>query len=328
MVEMNRRAFILALGGGVSLPCPAAQAQQGRLARIGFLGLDSEAGHAPRVAALRGGLRDLGWVEGKNLQIEFRWADSNYDRLPVLLDELVRLKVDVLATHTVTGALAAKRATATIPIVITAAADLLALGIVQSLSRPGGNLTGLSFFNAELMAKRLELMKEAIPALTRAAVLLNPDVAANPLIRQEIEPTAKALSVELHILEARPPGDLERAFAAMADRRIEAVVVHEEPALAANTGMIADLAAAQRIALSGDERVARAGGIIGYGVNLPDTDYRAAALIDKILKGAKAGDLPIERSSKFTVVVNLKAAKAIGLTLPTSILLRADEVIE
>jgi putative tryptophan/tyrosine transport system substrate-binding protein len=328
MFGMRRRDFVSLLGGAAVAWPATGRAQQAKVARIGFLGLVSAPSHAPRVAALRTGLRDLGWIEGRNILIEFRWAEGNYDRLPELAAELVRLNVDVLVTHGSSGALAARKATSTVPIVITAVADMLGLGLVESLSRPGGNITGLSFFNAELAAKRLELLKEAIPALTKAAVLLNPNNASNPLILGEIEATAKALNVVVQPFEARQPGDFEHTFAAMADQQIGAVVIHEDTMLNAKATALAIHAAVRRLPSCGFPEFVRAGGLIAYGINFPDTDYRAAVFIDKILKGAKPADLPIERWTKFNVIVNLQTAKALGVTLPTSILLRADEVIE
>ena len=324
---MRRRDFITLLGGATLAVPQIARAQQ-KTARIGFLGLVSASSHASRTAALRAGLRDLGYIEGKNLVIEFRWAEGNYERLPALAEELVRLNVDVLLTHGASGAFAAKRATSTIPIVITAAGDIVELGLVSSLSRPGGNITGLSLFSAAYTAKRLELMKEAIPSLTKAALLVNPDNATYGRVVQEVETTAKALNVELRKFEVRLPRDIEGAFSAMASEKIEAVVIHEDTVLLANAAMIADLAMKKRLPSCGFPELVKAGGLIAYGINFPDTDYRAATFVDKILKGAKPGDLPIERSTKFDVIVNLKTAKAIGVTLPTAILLRADEVIE
>ena len=331
---MRRRAFITLLGGAATAPLLAwplaARAQQpGKISRIGFLGLVSASSHAPRIAAFRAGLRDLGYVEGTNIVIEFRWAEGNYDRLPALAAELVRRNVDVIVTHAAPGALAAKQATTTIPIVITAIADMFAFGLIDSLSRPGGNVTGLSFFNAELGAKRIELLKEAVPLLTKAAVLLNPtNPAGSRLILQEVEKTARALQVELQPLEVRAPGDFERAFAAMADQQIGAAVIHEDPMLNANSKAIADLAARHRLPACGFPEFVMAGGLMAYGINLPDMDRRAATFVDKILKGAKPGDLPVERATKFMTIVSLKTAKAIGIDLPTSLLLRADEVIE
>jgi putative ABC transport system substrate-binding protein len=325
---MIRRDLITLLGGAaVAWPFAVRAQQRAKVARIGYLG--SASWHTARVTAFRAGLRDLGYVEGKDIVIEFRWAESQYDRLPALAAELVRLNVDVIVTHTVPGAFAAKKATSTIPIVITAIADLLDLGLVESLARPGGNLTGLSFFNAELIAKRLELLKEVAPSLAKAAVLLNSDNAAGrQLILRALEPTAKALKVELLPFEARGPGDFEGAFATMVSQQVGAVVLHEDPMLNANSKAIVDIVARHRLPTCGFPEFVAAGGLLAYGIHFPDMDRRAAAFVDKILKGAKPADLPVERSTKFTTIVNLRTARAIGIDMPTSILLRADEVIE
>ena len=327
---MKRREFIAALGGAAAAWPLATRAQQrARRARIGFLGLNNPVTHAPRLEALRQGLRDLGYVEGRNIDIELRWADGQYDRLPMMATELVNLNVDILLTHAMPGVLAAKQATSRVPIVITAAADLLAYGIVSSLSRPGGNITGLSIFSAELAAKRLELLKELQPNLTKAAVVLN---ATNPaggrLIQRELEKVAELLNVQLQTFEVAGPHEFERAFAMMVDHRIGGVIIHEDPMLNANSRALADLVARHRLPTCGYPEFVAAGGLMSYGINFPDMDRRAATFVDKILKGAEPGDLPIERATKFSLMVNLKVAKAMGLEIPTSILLRADQVIE
>jgi putative tryptophan/tyrosine transport system substrate-binding protein len=327
---MRRREFVTLLGGAaVGWPLPVRAQQRAKVARIGYLGLVTASWHAPRVTAFRAGLRELGYVEGKDIVIEFRWAEGQYDRLPALAAELARLNVDVIVTHAAPGAYAAKKATSTIPIVITAIGDLLALGLVESLARPGGNLTGLSIFNAELLGKRLELLKELAPSLAKAAVLLNADnPAGSQLILRELEPTAKALKVELLTFEARGPGDFEGAFAAMVSQQIGAVVLHEDPTLNASSKTIVDIVARHRLPTCGFPEFVAAGGLMAYGIHFPDLDRRAATFVDKILKGAKPADLPVERSTKFTTIVNLRTARAIGIDIPTSILLRADEVIE
>jgi ABC-type uncharacterized transport system substrate-binding protein len=264
---MKRREFITLLGGGAAVwPLPARAQQRAKVSHIGYLGLVSASWHTPRVTAFRAGLRDLGYAEGKDIVIEFRWAEGRYDQLPALAAELVRLNVDVIVTHTVPGAIAAKQATSTIPIVITAASDLLAFGLVESLARPGGNLTGLSFFNAELVAKRLELLKELAPSLAKAAVLLNADnPAGSQLILRELEPTAKALKVELLTFEARGPGDFEGVFAAMVSQQIGAAVLHEDPMLNANSKAIVDILARHRLLTCGFPEFAAAGGLMAYG---------------------------------------------------------------
>jgi len=325
---MRRREVITLLGGAAAAWPLVAHAQTTKVARIGFLGLVSASSHASRTAAFRAGLRDLGWIEGGNLRIEFRWAEGNYDRLPILAEELLRLNIDVLVTHGAAGALAAKKTTSTIPIVITAVGDMQTLGLVSNLSRPGGNITGLSLFAAELNAKRLELIKEAVPSLTRAAILLNPGNASTQSVLSEASATAKAANVELRAFEARQPADFVRAFAAMADQQVGAVVIHEDTMLNANATSLAVFAAARRLPSSGFPEFAQAGGLLAYGINFPDTDYRAAAFVDKILKGAKIADLPVERATKFKLTINLQTARALGLELPATMLARADEVIE
>jgi len=325
---MRRREVITLLGGAAAGWPLVAHAQTTKAARIGFLGLVSASSHASCTAAFRAGLRDLGWIEGGNLRIEFRWAEGNYDRLPILAEELLRLNIDVLVTHGAAGALAAKKTTSTIPIVITAVGDMQTLGLVSNLSRPGGNITGLSLFAAELNAKRLELIKEAVPSLTRAAILLNPGNASTQSVLSEASATAKAANVELRAFEARQPADFVRAFAAMADQQVGAVVIHEDTMLNANATSLAVFAAARRLPSSGFPEFAQAGGLLAYGINFPDTDYRAAAFVDKILKGAKIADLPVERATKFKLTINLQTARALGLELPATMLARADEVIE
>jgi putative ABC transport system substrate-binding protein len=325
---MDRRAFLGTLAGGLLAAPLAAEAQQrSKVPRIGYMGLVSAASHASRVEAFRAGLRDLGHIEGKTILIEFRWAESVYDRLPALAAELVRLNVDVLVTHGSAGALAAKQATSTIPIVI-AVADILALGLVSSLSRPGANVTGLTFFNPDIAAKRLELLKEFAPSLSKAAIHLNPNNPSNVLIIQGLETTAKVLKVQLQRFEVKAPSELDRAFTAMAQQHIGAVMIHEDTMLIANAKAIADLAAKQRLPACGSPEFPAALGLMAYGVNFPDMDRRAATFVDKVLKGVKPSELPVERSTRFMLIINLKTAKALGLTIPQSLLQRADQVIE
>jgi putative tryptophan/tyrosine transport system substrate-binding protein len=327
---MRRREFITLLGSMAAAWTFEVRAQQApKTARIGFLGLQSAETHSARTAALHAGLRDLGYVEGSNIAIEYRWAEGNYDRLPALANELVRLNIEVLLTHATPGAIAAKNATtSTIPIVVTAIDDMLALGLVSSLSHPGGNITGLSIFGSELTAKRLELLKEAVPPLVRAALLLNPDNASSGKVLNETANAAQALQIELLPLHAREPSEFEKVFKLAVDQNVGAMFVQEDTTLTANARLFARLAIEYRLPSGGFPEFARAGCLIGNGINFPDTDYRAASFVDKILRGAKPGDLPVERASKFIVVVNLKTAKAIGLDVPISLLLRADEVIE
>ena len=306
----------------------AAEAQHSRkVYRIGLLGLSSHSDIAG-LTALRQGLRDLGYEEGKNLVIEYRWAEGRYDRLPGFADELVRLKVDVLVTYGTPGARAAKRATTTIPIVVALMGDAVAMGIVPSLARPGGNITGSQFHFPELMGKRVEMLKEAIPPLTRIAILFNPANPALPPALKVMDATARSLGIELQLIEASNPQDFDGAFAAMAQRRSEGFVVADDPVLRSHGRAIAELAARRRLPSVGERDYAEDGGLLAYSVNRPEAWRQAAVFVDKILKGAKPGDLPVQQSTKFELVINVKIAKVLGLTLPHSLLFRANHVIE
>jgi len=318
-------ALVLSL---VAAPLTGEAQQAGRVYRIGFLGATSVSGYAPQVQAFRGGLRDLGYVEGKNLVIDFRWAEGNYARLPELAAELVLLKPDVLVTHAPAGTRAAKRATATIPIVMGVVGDAVAMGLVESLARPGGNVTGSSFFFPELNAKRLEVLKEALPRLSRVGVLLNPDNPANVATLRAMEETARSVKVQLHVVEVRSPAGFESAFATIVKGRAGALAVYDDAMLIAEAARIAALARKNRLPTIGFIEYAKAGGLLAFGVNFPDLWRRAAGFVDKILKGAKPADLPVEQPTKFEVVVNLKTAKALGIKIPQAVLLRADEVIK
>jgi putative ABC transport system substrate-binding protein len=280
------------------------------------------------VEALRAGLRDLGYLEGKNVVIDYRWAEGKYDRLSDLAGELVRLRVDVLVTHGTPGALAAKRATTTIPIVVATSADAVASGLVESLARPGGNITGSTYFIPELNAKRLEIFKEPFPHTSRMAVLVNPDNPAMVPIIQAMEVTARSLKMGLQQFPVRGPNEFDGVFSAMTKSRVDAVAIIEEPMFQANAGVLAGLAMQKRLPSAGFKEFAEAGGLLGYGVDIVGLFRRAAYFVDKILKGAKPGDLPVEQPTTFELVINLKTAKALGLTIPQSLLLRADEVIQ
>jgi len=325
---MRRRDFIKAIAGSAAGWPLAASAQQPTMPVIGFLGALSASDWAFRVEALRAGLRDLGYVQGKNIAIEFRWAEGNYDRLPTLVADLVRLKVDVIVTHGTPGTLAAKQATTTIPIVFAVVGDAVGSGVVSSLARPERNLTGLTFFQPELIGKRLELLKETMPDLTDVGVLLNTANPMNDPILPQITPVAQSLKLELHQFDVRARADFEGAFAAMAAKRVRGLVVFDEAVLLANTAAVATLALKQRLPSCGWLEFAMDGGLLAYGVNFSDMFRRAATFVDKILKGAKPGDLPVQRSTKFETIVNLKTAKALGLVVPYNLLARADEVIE
>jgi putative ABC transport system substrate-binding protein len=324
---MKRREFITLLGGAAAWPLAARAQQTGKIARIGYLSFLSASQHAARSDAFREGLRSLGYVEGRNLHIEFRFAEGDNDRLPGLAAELVGLNVDVIVTYA-TGVPAAQRATATIPIVMATYGDAVAAGVVASLAHPGGNVTGSTFFNPELLAKRLELLKEVVPSMTRAAVLLFRNSVLNGPILEAMEGTAKALRVGLQPFEIGKPTEFESAFSAWADKQIGALVVSDHAQFVANTNAIAALAAKHRLPSIGPLELAASGGLMAYGVNFSDQYRRAAVFVDKILKGAKPGDIPVEQSTKFETIINRKTAKTFGIEVPTSILLRADEVIE
>jgi len=319
-----RRHFIALIGGAAAWP-HAARAQ---VPRIGFLGLASPSTFASRLEGFRPGLRDAGYVEGTNITVEYRWAEGRYERLPELAADLVRSKVELIVTHATPGGLAAKHATTTIPIVIALIGDPIASGIVTSIARPGGNITGQSFFNAELRAKRIEMLKEAMPHLVLAAAILNADNPAAGTEFQAMEAMAETLNVKLQPYQLRGASEFVNAFQKMEQAHVEGVETSDDPLATGNMGAIVALATRARIVTIGPEDVARSGGVIGYGVDVVATYRHTAVFVDRILKGANPADLPFERAAKFTTIVNLKAAKALGFDLPTATLLRADEVIE
>jgi putative tryptophan/tyrosine transport system substrate-binding protein len=325
---MRRRDFISFIGGATAWPI-AARAQQPstKVFRIGFLGTPTADSLPKRPEAFRAGLRALGYEEGRDFVIEYRWADGDYDRLPVLFADLVRLKVDVIVTHGTPAALAAKTAT-TIPVVFAVVGDALGSGVVSNLARPEANVTGLTYFNPELVAKRLELLKEAMPRLTDVGILLNLANPMNAPVLQQVSRVAQPLKLEVHQFGVRAPTEFEGAFAAMAAKHVGALVVVDDAVLLSKAPEVATLALKQRLPSCGWPDFAIGGGLMAYGVEFPDMFRRAATFVDKILKGAKPNDLPVERATKFETIVNLKTAKALGLTIPYNLLARADEVIE
>ncbi len=279
--------------------------------------------------AFRQGLRELGYAEGQNIAIESRFAEGKWDQLPGLAAELVRLKVDVIVTFTTPATQAAKQATGTIPIVVAAVIDPVAAGLVASLAHPGGNITGLSQMVPELVGKQLELLKEVAPKISRVALLGNPANAGNAPQVRHAQNAARALGMRLQSLEAHSPSEIESAFVAMTTERAGAVIVLIDSTLIDHRTRIADLAARRRLPMvSGTIETAEAGGLMSYGPSVRDMFRRAAAHVDKILKGAKPADLPIEQPTKFDLVINLRTARALGLTIPQSVLLRADQVIQ
>jgi putative ABC transport system substrate-binding protein len=322
---------------GALLAAPlAAKAQPiGKARRIGYLAPGaSDATQstmaAQSIAAFRQGLRDLGWIEGRNIVIDYRFAEGRFDRLPDLAAELVRLNVEIIAATTSPAAVAARNATGTIPIIMFVVGDPIGLGLIASLARPSGNVTGLTYsVGVEAFGKQLELLKETVPAVRRVAVLSNPANPGAALAISNVKAAARSLGLELQLLEARDPDEFDGAFAAMAKERAGAILVVSDPSFGVHGARLADLAARYRLpSMHGVREMVEAGGLMNYGPSIPDNFRRAAGYVDKILKGSNPGDLPVEQPIKFELVINLKTAKAIGLTIPPSVLVRADEVIQ
>jgi putative tryptophan/tyrosine transport system substrate-binding protein len=324
---VNRREFISLIGGAAAAWPLAARAQQtGKIHKIGYL---SPGSLTPVVTPFFDSLRELGWIEGKNVTFEYRYADNRLERLPELAAELVRLNVDVIVAVGTLGPLAAKRATSTIPIVMTAAGDPLGSGLVASLARPGGNVTGMSLMAPDLGGKRLELLKELLPRLSRVAVLWN---AANPypaLVFKETQTAGRTLGIEVQSLEVRGPDDLDSAFAAARRQHPHALIAVEDPLTGTYRKRIADFAVTEQLpSLHGLREDVKAGALISYGASLADLLRRAAGYVDKILKGARPADLPVQQPTTFELVINLGTARALGIDVPPTLLARADEVIE
>ncbi len=316
----------------LAAPFAAGAQQPGKVYRIGFL--SNAPPTAPEVSrnwgAFRQGLGERGWVEGQNFVMEHRWTAGRVERFPSLAAELVSLKVDVIIALSGPGAHAAKQATRAIPIVMLYGADPVGEGLVDSLARPGGNLTGLTYFvGPEIVGKHLELLKEAVPQVSRVAVLLNPASRGSPAFLRETQAAAQVLAVKLQLLEVRNPNELEGAFAAMTRERANALLVLPHPFTFVHARRIADLAAKSRLpAVYAFRESVEAGGLMAYAADAPDMFRRAAGYVDKILKGARPADLPVEQPTRFELVINLKTAKALGLTIPPSVLFRADQVIQ
>jgi putative ABC transport system substrate-binding protein len=325
---VSRRAVVVGLLA-LMRPHVAAAQSGGRVIRIGRLSPLSAATDAPNLDAFRRGLRELGWVDGRTFTIEARFADGKAERLPALAAELVRQRVDVILVGSNQGAVAARGATTTIPIVMVTTGDPVAAGIVASLARPGGNLTGVTALGQALNAKRLELLKEAVPGVRRVIVLVNPgSLYTAPLLRER-ESIARALGLELHVAEVRDAARLDQAFAAMAGERAGALMVQTDVMFVTHRTRIVELAARSRLpAVYGEREFVDAGGLMFYGASLVDMYHRAAVYADRILKGAQPGDLPVEQPTKLELVINRKAARALGLTLPPALLARADHLIE
>jgi putative tryptophan/tyrosine transport system substrate-binding protein len=309
----------------------AADAQQaGKVPRIGFLSLTSRSDRPALLDAFRQALRELGWVEGQNIVIDYRYADGRVDRLPDLAAELVRLKVAVIVSWGTQGVTAARNATKTIPIVMIAVRDPVGIGLIATLARPGGNVTGVSgTAGLEWVAKQLELLKETVPKIGRLAILSNPTNAYHPLAIKEANVAARSLGVQLQLLEARGPDEFDGVFAAMAKERAGALLVLSDAMLNSHRTRLADLAARNRLpAAYGVRESVEAGGLMSYGPSFLDSFRRSATYVDRILRGAKPAALPVEQPTTFELVINMKTAKALGLAIPQSMLQRADHVIE
>jgi putative ABC transport system substrate-binding protein len=322
----TRRAFLGTLAGALHATSVGAGAQQaGKVYRIGFL----RAGQPLRawVEALQQGLRERGYVDRQNVMIELRFTDDSIDQLPRLAEELVRSKVDVILTSGGPAALAAKKATTSVPIVFVGVVDPVALGLVPSLGRPGGNITGLTTTSADLAGKRLELLREFVPSLRRVAVLWHPENPTNPIQLKEAQVGARTLGVQLEPVPVHGSNDFDSAVKAV--RGADGLLLLESPLFTTHRARLAELVATSRLpAIYGYREMVEAGGLMSYGASHPDLYRRAATFVDKILKGAKVADLPVEQPTKFELVINLKTVKSLGLTIPPSLLRRADEVMQ
>jgi putative ABC transport system substrate-binding protein len=324
---MDRRCFVTGLGFILAAPLVAQAQPAEKASRIGLL-LYGSPGLSPELEAFRQGLREHGYIEGQSITIDYRFAGGQVGRLPALAAEIVRLKPDVIVTPGTPASLAAKQATSTIPIVFAGVADAVGAGLVANFARPGGNITGLTGISAELGGKRLELLKQVAPKVSRVAVLYNPADRSNVLVLKELQRSAPALGLTLQPLEVREPGEFEAAFVAMTRKRAQALFGAAGVLTTEHRKAIVDLAAKCRLpAMWGDREFVEAGGLMSYAVNFYDQIRRSASYVDKILKGARPGDLPVQQPTTFELVINLKTAKALGFTIPPSLLSRATEII-
>ena len=325
---MRRRQFITLLGGAAAWPLAAQAQQAAKVFRIGFLFYGSS-GPSPELNAFRQGLREFGYIEGQNIAVEYRFASGQVERLPDLATELVRLKPDVIVTPATPASLAAKQATGTIPIVFAGVADAVGAGLIANLARPDGNVTGLTSISAELGGKRLELLKRLVNNASRVAVLYNPADRSNVLLLKELQEAAPALTLTLQPFEVREPSEFEGAFAAMTRDRADAMFGAAGILTFQHRQTVVDLAANSRLpTLWGHRQFVEAGGLMSYAVNFYDQIRRTAAYVDQLLKGAKPGDLPVQQPTKFEFILNLKTARALGLTIPPDVIAIADEVTE
>lgn len=331
MRRVRRRQFLVAAGAVLAGPRVAGAQQSAKVARVGFLSLDL-AGNPRGTDSFVAGLRDLGYLQGRNVVIEYRDAEGKFERFPALAAELVALKVDVIVAPSVVASLAAKRATSTTPVVFAGVADPVSDGLVASLARPGGNVTGLSNLSPELVSKRLELLKEAVPGIGRVAILWQPGSGMERTDRaalKDAQVAARALAIQLLVIETRTAAELDRAFSYMASERAKALAVLGTPMFFIERQRVVNLAATNRLpAIYSSRAFVDAGGLMAYGASLDDLLRRSAGYVDKLLRGAKPGDLPVEQPTKFEFVVNVKTAKSLGIAIPQSVLGRADELIE
>jgi putative ABC transport system substrate-binding protein len=328
---MHRRLFLRTVGASFLAVPLVAEAQQagGKVPHIGVLWPYSPKIGSVFADAFREGLRGLGYVDGRNIILEERWADGNLDRLPALAAELVRLNVDIILTPTTPAVQAAQRATKTTPIVMTLVTDPVDSKIVTSLARPGGNVTGLSLMHPEQTGKRLALLKELVPTLSRVAVFWSASTPSYTLVLRETEAAAQALAVRLHVVEVRGPADVDNAFSTIMKQRAGGLVVLPDAMFRNQQGRIIELAAKNRLpAMYWSRDLVAAGGLMAYGASIPEMHRQAAKFVDKILKGSRPADLPIEQPAKLDLTINLTTAKALGLTIPPSLLARADHIIE
>jgi putative ABC transport system substrate-binding protein len=325
----NRRKVVIAFGAGaLAAPFGSFAQQQGKLWRIGFLDGASAVDRAETVEAMRAGLRDLGYIENKNILIEFRWAEGKYERLPALAAELAGLKVDVLVAQGTPCTIAAKQATSTIPIVMVGIGDPIAAGLVTSLARPTGNVTGVAILEPDITVKRLELVHDLVPRVKQVAIFVNPSNPGHANIFKAAEIAARSLKMGLQRYAAANLDDIKSAFATMAKKGAGAIVIPIDTMFPPNFAVIAVLAEQQRLPTFGPPNFPIAGGLIGYGANSSEFQRRSAYYIDKILKGVKPADIPVEQPTKFEMVVNMRTAKALGIKIPPSIMVRATKVIQ
>jgi putative ABC transport system substrate-binding protein len=327
---VRRREFITAALGGLALCWPIeARAQKPKIPRVGYLFSFTEREGRDLWDACREGLHDLGYVEGRNIVLEPRWAEGQHERLPALANDLVRLNVNVIVAAATPASLAAKAASKTIPIVIVAVGEPVKTGLVASLTHPGANVTGLSLLTLDLCGKRLELLNEFLHDVSRVAILMNPDNPISAIFLGETQDAAQRLGIKLQRLEARSPADVDAAFARAANEHAEGLVVFDDPALWSFRAQIVAQAALHKMpAVYGYKEFVDSGGLMSYGPDRPEQYRRTAIFVDKLLKGAKPADLPVEQPTKFALFINSKTAKALGVELPQGLLLRADEVIE